>query len=113
MSSLRLFHKEDVVGKTVIDSTGQTSGMVKDVMFSLNSVVILVVEKKDGTEMQLPLSKVVGLSEFVVTRSESPSQPTSAGGTSFASTSGHQCKFCGHEMLPASLYCPSCGKAQR
>lgn len=101
MSSSRLFHKEDVVGKTVIDSTGQTTGMVKDVMFNLNSVVILVVEKKDGTEMQVPLSKVVGLSEFVVTRSES------------LLTSGYQCKFCGHEMSPASVYCPSCGKAQK
>lgn len=113
MSSLRLFHKEDVVGKTVIDSTGLTTGIVKDVMFNLNSVVILVVEKKDGTEMQVPLSKVVGLSEFVVTGSESLAQPASLGGASFTSASGYQCKFCGHEMSPTSVYCPSCGKSQK
>jgi hypothetical protein len=75
--------------------------MVKDVMFNLNSVVILVVEKKDGTEMQVPLSKVVGFSEFVVTKSEC------------IPISGYQCKFHGNEMSPASVYCPSCGKAQK
>jgi len=113
MSSLRLFHKEDVVGKTVIDSTGLTAGKIKDVMFNLNGVVILVVEKKDGTEMQVPLSKVVGLSEFVVTRSESLPQPATFGGTYVTGTGKYQCKFCGHEMPPASVYCPSCDKAQR
>jgi sporulation protein YlmC with PRC-barrel domain len=113
MSSLHLFRKEDVVGKTVIDSTGVTTGTVKDVMFNLNSVVILVVEKKDGTEMQVPLSKVVGLSEFVVTKNETVPQPTSLGGASLTGTGGYRCKFCGHEMSPASVYCPSCGKAQK
>ena len=113
MSSLRLFHKEDVVGKTVIDSAGLTVGKVKDVMFNLNSVVILVVEKKDGTEMQVPLSKIVGLSEFVVTRSESLPQPASLAGASLTGMGGYQCKFCGHEMSPANIYCPSCGKAQK
>ena len=87
--------------------------MVKDVLFNLNSVVILVVEKKDGTEIQVPLSKVVGLSEFVVTRSESLPQTTPPGGASLTGTSGYQCKFCGHEMSPASIYCPSCDKAQK
>jgi sporulation protein YlmC with PRC-barrel domain len=112
MSSSRLFHKEDVTGKTVIDSTGQVTGKVKDVMFALDGTVILLVEKKDGTEIQLPLSKVTGVSEFVVTRSESLPQSRSLSPGSSTGAGAQLCKFCGHEISSASVYCPSCGKSQ-
>ncbi len=88
------------------------TGKVKDVVFSLDGVVMLVVEKKDGAEMQVHLSKVVGLSEFVVTRSESLPQPRSVGASSSAGAGGQVCKFCGREMSSGSVYCPACGKSQ-
>lgn len=112
MSSSRLFHKEEVTGKTVIDSTGQVTGKVKDVMFNLDGAVILLVEKKDGSEMQLPLSKVTGVSEFVVTKSESLPQPRSLSPGSSTGAGVQLCKFCRHEMSSASVYCPNCGKSQ-
>ncbi|MDA4123859.1 MAG: PRC-barrel domain-containing protein [Thaumarchaeota archaeon] len=113
MPSSHLFTREEVVGKTVIDSTGQTTGKVKDLAFSLDGRVVLVVDKKDGTEMQVPLSRVVGISEFVVTGSESPLEPASMGYSSTAYAGGQPCKFCGHALSPSSVYCPSCGKSQR
>ncbi len=112
MSSLRLFHKEEVVGKTVIDSTGKVTGKVKDVVFSLDGPVILVVEKKDGSEMQVSLAMVAGLSEFVVTKNEGLVTPPSTGATSGTGTEGRSCKFCGIGIPSGSIYCPSCGKSQ-
>ena len=111
MSSSRLFHKEEVTGKSVIESTGRMIGKVKDVMFSLDGGVILIVEKKDGTEMQVPLSNVVGLSEFVIIRSEGlpDARPL---GISPRGEVGPVCKFCGHEMSPGNVYCPDCKKSQ-
>lgn len=107
LPSSRLFHKEEVVGKTVIDSGGRVAGRVKDVLFGLNGTVMLVVEKKDGAELQVPMSGVVGISEFVITRSEGLPE---AEGTS-AGAGPRTCKFCGHE-LGSSVYCPACGKSQ-
>jgi sporulation protein YlmC with PRC-barrel domain len=112
MSSSRLFHKEEIAGKTVIDSTGRVTGKVKDVMFSLDGGVILVVEKKDGAEVQVPLSKVVGVSEFVVTRSEALPEQASLGIPPGSAGRG-DCKFCGHEMGSSTVYCPACGKSQK
>ena len=107
MPSSRLFHKEEIEGKTVIDSGGRVTGKVKDVLFSMSGGVMLVVEKKDGSELQVPMSNVVGLSEYVITRSEGVSDaqaPSAAAGE-------RTCKFCGHEM-GQSVYCPGCGKSQ-
>jgi hypothetical protein len=95
----------------VIDSSGGATGKVKDVMFSLDGGVILVVEKKDGAEVQVPLSKVVGLSEFVVTRSEALPEHVSLG-TPSASAGSRECKFCGYEMGSSTVYCPGCGRSQ-
>ncbi len=111
MSSSHLFRKEDIAGKTVIDSSGLTTGKVRDVVFSLDGEVILVVEKKDGAEIQVPLNRVAGLSEFVVTKSESFAQPRTLAGN--WSGGGGSCRFCGHELSSTSSYCPSCGKSQR
>jgi hypothetical protein len=82
------------------------------VVFTLDGVVILLVEKKDGAEIEVPLSKVSGVSEFVVTRSESILPPISFSAGSSASAGLAPCKFCGHEMSSASVYCPGCGKSQ-
>ena len=107
MSASRLFHKDEVTGKTVIDSTGRVTGTVKYMLFSINGSVVLVVGKKDGTDVQVPMSSVVGLSEYVITRSEGlPEAQVPQAGTAQAT-----CKFCGHEMGP-TVYCPGCGKSQ-
>lgn len=106
LSSSRLFHKDEVTGKTVIDSTGKVTGMVKDVLFSISGEVMLVVAKKDGTEIQVPMSRVVGLSEYVVTRNDALPQTAQA-----PPQAQPECKFCGHEMGP-TVYCPGCGKSQ-
>ncbi len=114
LSSSRSFRKEEVEGKTVIDSSGKVTGKVKDIVFSLDGNVTLIVEKSDGVETQLPLSRVMGISEFVVTKE--PNSAYRGKGSTGASTAGVEeaktCKFCGAEMPQDTSWCPSCGKSQ-
>ena len=46
MSSGKFLHREEIVGKTVIDSSGVVTGKVKDIVFNLDAVVQLVIERQ-------------------------------------------------------------------
>jgi sporulation protein YlmC with PRC-barrel domain len=99
------FRKEDVVGKSVIETSGLVKGKVKDVVFSLNNTITLIVEGVDGKETQIPLARVTGISDHVVVRSD---LAVGAATTSPA----RSCKFCGAPITPGERWCPSCGKSQ-
>lgn len=99
------FRKEDVVGKTVIETSGVIKGRVKDVIFNLNSTITIIVEGADGKDAQIPLAKVTGISDHVVVRSDPTAVPTT-------SSSGASCKFCGTPIKLGETWCPSCGKSQ-
>ena len=99
---MKSFRKEDVVGKTVIETTGVVKGKVTDVMFDLGGSITLMVKGADGTESQLAIARVTGISEHVVVKGEQPS----------ASESGARCRFCGAAKAPGAIWCPSCGKSQ-
>lgn len=101
---MRSFRKEDVVGKTVIETSGTIKGKVTDVIFDLGGTVALVVETPDGTESRVTTSKVTGISEHVVVRSEANDASEPSPGTS--------CKFCGASITSGTIWCPSCGKSQ-
>jgi len=102
---MRSFRKEDVVGKTVIETSGAVKGKVKDVMFDLGGGVAFLVEGDDGKDSQVALSKVTGISEHVVIETE----PTKDSGLSGY---GMTCKFCGAPKSPEERWCPSCGRSQ-
>ncbi len=113
MSSSRSFRKEEVEGKTVIDSSGKVTGKVKDIVFSIDGNVTLIIEKPDGAETQLPLSRVMGISEFVVMKElSSPYRSKGLTGASSGADGSKTCKFCGAEMPQDTNWCPSCGKSQ-
>jgi sporulation protein YlmC with PRC-barrel domain len=104
-SSSKAFHKEDITGKSVIYSSGRNTGTVKDVTFTLEGVITLIVEKTDGGEIQIPLSKVLGVSDNVVVKEEGASRP-------FGPTPGMvACKSCGRESPVGTLWCQGCGKS--
>jgi sporulation protein YlmC with PRC-barrel domain len=102
---MRSFRKEDVVGKTVIETSGGVRGKVKDVMFDLGGGVTFIVNGADGKDAQIPLSKVTGISEHVVVRSESATESNASG-------YGTSCKFCGAPKPADERWCPSCGRSQ-
>jgi sporulation protein YlmC with PRC-barrel domain len=99
------FRKEDVVGKSVIETSGLVKGKVKDVVFNLNNTITLIVEGVDGKEAQIPLNRVTGISDHVVVRSE-----PAVGDSTFGPATS--CKFCGAPITSGQRWCPSCGKSQ-
>jgi sporulation protein YlmC with PRC-barrel domain len=102
---MKSFRKEDVLEKTVIETSGRVEGKVKDVVFDLSGTVTLIVEGKDGKESRVPLTRVTGISEHVVVRGDMDAE-TSASGTSSS------CKFCGAPLTTGQDWCPKCGKSQ-
>lgn len=107
--SLKSFRREDIEGKTVIETSGKVGGKVKDVTFSLDGAITLIVLKDDGTERPISLKQVVGISDHVIVRGEAPMS-----GISGMSSAGavQVCKFCGAELSPTSTWCPRCGRSQ-
>jgi sporulation protein YlmC with PRC-barrel domain len=101
---MRSFRKEDVVGKSVIETSGAVKGKVKDVTFDLGGRVTLLVQGTDGRDSQIELSRVTGISEHVVVKSE----PVEAGAPGYGTT----CKFCGAAKAAEERWCPSCGRSQ-
>jgi sporulation protein YlmC with PRC-barrel domain len=106
--STKAFRKEDIQGKTVIETSGKVGGKVKDVTFSLDGAITLIVIKEDGTEHPVPLKQVVGISDHVIVRGE----PMMGGASIPTATGTPVCKFCSSELSPTSTWCPKCGKAQ-
>ena len=102
---MKSFRKEDIIGKPVIETSGTVKGKVKDLMFDLSGTITLIIEGTDGTESQVPISKVTGISDDVVVRSEQAPGPA-------RTASGLACKYCGTAMTPGQAWCPSCGKSQ-
>jgi len=102
---MKSFRKEDVVEKTVIETSGRVQGKVKDVVFDLSGAVTLIVEGKDGKESRVPLTRVTGISEHVVVKGEVDAETS-------ASESISTCKFCGAPLIPRQAWCPKCGKSQ-
>ena len=102
---MRSFRKEDVVGKTVIETSGAVKGKVKDILFDLGGGVTFLVEGADGKDSQIPLSNVTGISEHVVVRGETV---TEGEGQIY----GTKCRFCGASKPAEERWCPSCGRSQ-
>ena len=99
------FRKEDVVGRTVIETSGLVKGKIKDVTFNLSGAVTLIVEGADGKEVRIPLSRVTGISDLVVVKSDLAAE-------SSALPSGTLCKFCGATLIPGNAWCPKCNRSQ-
>ena len=101
---MKSFRKEDVVGKTVIDTSGSVRGQVTDVLFDLGGGITFLVKARDGTESQVRISDVTGVSEHIVVRGAQAYGP--------APKAGNACKFCGAAVAQGAQWCPNCGKSQ-
>jgi sporulation protein YlmC with PRC-barrel domain len=107
--SSKSFRKEEIEGKTVIETSGKVGGKVKDLTFSLDGTITLIVVKEDGSEVQIPLRQVVGISDHVIVRSEGA---TSQGFGTKAPSANGACKYCGAPLPAGTSWCVACGRAQ-
>ncbi len=99
---MRTFKKEDVVGKTVIETSGSVRGKVEDVVFDLSGTITFIVKGDDGKKSEVRVAKVTGISDHVIVRSEEAE--------AFAPST--KCKYCGATKLADAMWCPACGKSQ-
>ena len=100
---MKTFRKEDVTGKTVIETSGSVRGKVEDVVFDLGGGITFIVLADDGKKTEVPVTRVTGISDHVIVRSDaevaSPAPNT-------------KCKYCGAAKAANAMWCPVCGKSQ-
>jgi len=127
------FRREDIVGKTVIDSEAKMYGKVKDLAFLVSGEVAFLVEKADGSEEAIPISRVAKIGDFILLKAEKPSAPMPP--TTPPTTperpaarvaqvpppsqqpqlapqptqAGVQCSSCGFMNPPDAKFCVKCG----
>jgi sporulation protein YlmC with PRC-barrel domain len=109
MSSPKYFRSSELQGKMVIETTGNRLGKAKEVAFSLDGTAVLYVEKDDGTEGQVPTSRLIAIGEFVVVKSDAAPAPSQAAGAAPVSAPMSTCKNCGAELKPGVRFCTKCG----
>lgn len=109
MSSAKAFRKEEIIDKSVIDSSGKVAGKVKDLMFTLDGNITLIIERPGGSEVQIPLSKVMGVSDHVIVREDAfvvkPMVMAAVPGNTVV------CKNCGATAPVGTTWCPGCGRS--
>lgn len=127
----------EVVQKTVVGADGRTIGTVKEVAFSLDGRLGLVVSDDDG-EHTVPLEDVNGIADYVVLKPRedhvTPTEAARAAGPDKsnavppagearaskaadtrtvpgAATALSQCPKCAKDVKPGARFCGRCGHA--
>lgn len=106
------FTKKDVENKIVVDVSGKSAGTGRDIAFSLDGRLALVVAGKNGKEIQIPMSRVMGVTEYIVISPEEGAiqtphvQPQPQTQTQAART----CANCGTPLKAGAKFCAKCGK---
>lgn len=132
MSSSKLFRKDEVDGKTVVEASGNTFGKAKDIAFGLDGTVALIVLDKNNNEVQVTMDRVLGVGDYVIIKKEKPEpRPTPSPAPQPAvvpppaspapnpvippappvATLGMVCRSCGAALKPGAKFCTKCGTA--
>jgi len=114
MSSAKTFRKEEITEKSVIDSSGKVAGKVKDITFTLDGDITLIIERPGGSEVPIPLSKVMGVSDHVIVREDAfVVKPMVISAVAAPAATGTMlvCKSCGSQAPIGTTWCPGCGRA--
>ena len=69
-STPKLFRKDEVEGKVVVETSGKSIGKATDIAFSLEGTTALIVKGYDGAEIQVTMDRVTGVGDFIVVRRE-------------------------------------------
>jgi len=123
LSSPKLFRKDEVQGKIVIDSSGRALGKAKDVAFGLDGTVALIVLTDENSEVQISLDRITGVDEYIVVRGATPPATLAMTATMPARATpisaqpppapvmvaANHCKNCGAIMKPGAKFCTKCG----
>lgn len=123
MSAPKMFRKDEVAGKIVIEGSGKSLGKAKDIAFALDGSVALIVEGDDNQEIQVAMDRITGVADYIVVRRDRPAAPATAqppptGGVNPAippppmaapGASTVACKACGAPLRAGAKFCTKCG----
>lgn len=103
-----------MTGKKAITPDGNTFGTIKDIAFSMDGSVGLVITKKDDSEVIIPIRQAGAIGEFVLLSNQpqggapppsAPSARPAAPRPAELST----CPSCGSPLKAGAKFCGKCG----
>ena len=117
-SKTHFFRKKDVEKKPVVEATGKSAGTGLDVGFSLDGKLTLVILNADGKEVEIPMSRVQGVGEYIVLRPEEnqelrPDEQAPVTPHSSPIPDAPICSKCGASIKPEAKFCTVCGKSTK
>lgn len=107
------FTKKDVENKIVVDVSGKSAGTGRDIAFSLDGRLALVVAGKNGKEIQIPMSRVMGVTEYIIiSPEEATTKPIQTPHTQpqTQTQAARICANCGTPLKAGARFCEKCGK---
>jgi sporulation protein YlmC with PRC-barrel domain len=92
--------REEIIGKEVIDSDARKVGSSKDIAWSDDGSLALIIELGDEEEAFLPFDQIerIGDVVFIKAKSSLESAPTVT------------CPVCKHKNLVEAKFCAKCGR---
>jgi sporulation protein YlmC with PRC-barrel domain len=117
MPATTYIRRQDVESKVVLDTSGKSIGTAQDIAFSLDGKLALVVKTKKGEDVEIPVSRIVGVADYIVLTPESSvstqigpqSQPSTMTQTSTLTSVDQNCTRCGMPLKPGAKFCTHCG----
>jgi len=103
--------REDVIGKKAITPDGNVYGEVKDIAFSIDGDVGLVIATQSGSESIVPIKQASAIGEFVLLSSATPQRATAAPQPErvVVQSAPTTCPSCGSTLRPGAKFCGKCG----
>jgi sporulation protein YlmC with PRC-barrel domain len=97
---LKWRRREEIVGKEAIDSEAKKAGVTKDLAWSTEGKLALILEKDKGEEYFLPFDEIEKIGDVVFIKSPA----------ALEAVPSRLCPACKHRNLMDAKFCARCGK---
>lgn len=104
----KFFKREEVLGKEVIDEEGMKIGTVKDLAFSVEGKIALVVEKPNKSEIKLAIESINKIGDVILVK---PREAKVTEKPRLKPEAEIICPNpnCRYKNLPGTKFCKKCG----
>lgn len=135
VSAPKFLKKEEINDKIVIETTGRKVGKAKEIAFALDGSAALFVTSDSGSDVQIPMARIMGVGEYIVVRTadqvqrpaQAPAQRPAARPAMAApqarpavqapvppppmaaAPAAMACRNCGAPLKPGAKFCTRCG----
>jgi sporulation protein YlmC with PRC-barrel domain len=92
--------REEVIGKDVIDADAKRLGVTKDLAWSNDGRMALVIESGEEEEFFLSFSEIERIGDVVFVKAKS----------ALMTAPSITCPVCKHKNLPEAKFCAKCGR---